>query len=92
LQRRYQRTAEEGIKRLLKKELSNLDDEQRKAVETWTQVLARRFAHIPCLGLRGLMNTGPDGSIDAFLDGLEPEFADELRQALAMGQVTRHEA
>jgi len=44
-------------------------------------VLARRFAHIPCLGLRGLLYAGPDGSIDAFLAGLEPEFADELRQA-----------
>jgi glutamyl-tRNA reductase len=101
LQRRYQRTAEEGVKRLLKKELRRLDDEERKAVETWAQVLARRFAHIPCLGLRGLMHAGPEGAIDAFLDGLEPEFADELRQALAAdaeerplaaGPVTRREA
>jgi hypothetical protein len=45
-------------------------------------VLARRFAHIPCLGLRGLLNTGPEGSIDAFLSQLEPEFADELKAAL----------
>ena len=33
-------------------------------------MLARRFAHIPCLGLRGLLYNGPDGSLDAFLDGL----------------------
>jgi acylphosphatase len=44
--------------------------------------LARRFAHIPCLGLRGLLHDGPDGSIEAFLSGLEPEFAEELRAAL----------
>jgi glutamyl-tRNA reductase len=92
LQRRYQRTAEEGVKRLLKKELSALGEDERRAIQTWSQVLARRFAHIPCLGLRGLLHAGPDGSIDAFLNGLEPEFADELRQALAAAPESRHEA
>jgi glutamyl-tRNA reductase len=92
LQRRYQRTAEEGVRRLLKKELSALGEDERQAIETWSQVLARRFAHIPCLGLRGLLHAGPDGSIDAFLNGLEPEFADELRQALASPPESRHEA
>lgn len=83
LQRRYRRTAEEGVERLLKKELKGLGDEERIAIRTWTEVLARRFAHIPCLGLRGLLHDGPEGSLDAFLGGLEPEFADELRNALA---------
>jgi glutamyl-tRNA reductase len=92
LQKRYQRTAEEGVNRLLKKELAALGAAERSAIETWSQVLARRFAHIPCLGLRGLLQTGPDGSIDAFLDGLEPEFADELRQALSSSPESRHEA
>ena len=55
---------------------------ERAAIETWAEVLARRFAHIPCLGLRGLLHDGPDGSLEAFLGGLEPEFADELRAAL----------
>jgi glutamyl-tRNA reductase len=91
LQRRYQRTAEEGVRRLLKKELNALGAEERQAIETWSQVLARRFAHIPCLGLRGLLYAGPDGSVDAFLDGLEPEFADELRQALASTQEPQRE-
>ena len=82
LQRRYRKTAEEGVQRLLKKELRGLGPAERAAVETWTEVLARRFAHIPCLGLRGLLHDGPDGSIEAFLSGLEPEFAGELRAAL----------
>ena len=82
LQRRYRHTAQEGVKRLLKKELRGLGAEERQAIETWAEVLARRFAHIPCLGLRGLLYNGPHGSLDAFLDGLDPEFADELRQAL----------
>ena len=46
------------------------------------RVLARRFAHIPTLGLRGLLHHGPDGSLDAFLQGLDAEFAEELRRAL----------
>jgi glutamyl-tRNA reductase len=82
LQQRYRRTAQEGVKRLLKKDLQGLGDTERAAIETWVEVLARRFAHIPCLGLRGLLHDGPDGSIEAFLGGLEPEFADELRAAL----------
>ena len=83
LQFRYRQTAEEGLRRLLKKDLAGLGEAEKDAIETWTRVLARRFAHIPCLGLRGLINTGPDGSIEAFLNGLEPEFADDLRAALA---------
>jgi glutamyl-tRNA reductase len=82
LQQRYRKTAQEGVKRLLKKDLKGLGEAERAAIETWTEVLARRFAHIPCLGLRGLLHDGPDGSIEAFLSGLEPEFAEELRAAL----------
>jgi glutamyl-tRNA reductase len=82
LQQRYRRTAQEGVKRLLKKDLKALGETERAAIETWAEVLARRFAHIPCLGLRGLLHDGPDGSLEAFLGGLEPEFADELRAAL----------
>lgn len=91
LQKRYRRTAQEGVKRLFGKELKGLGDEERAAVEVWAEVLARRFAHIPCLGLRGLVHTGPEGSLEAFLDGLEPEFADELRAALN-GRADRQES
>lgn len=82
MQQRYRHTAIEGVRRLVKKELKGLGDDERAAIERWAEALARRFAHIPCLGLKGLLYGGPDGSIDAFLDGLEPEFADELREAL----------
>jgi len=92
LQQRYRHTAQEGVQRLLKKELKGLGAEEREAIETWTEVLARRFAHIPCLGLRGLLYNGPDGSLDAFLDGLDPEFADELRQALEQASTPKRAA
>src|SRR5690606_12084030 len=90
LQRRYRMTAEEGVKRLLKKELKGLGAEERAAIERWTQALARRFAHIPCLGLKGLLYEGPDGSLEAFLSGLDPEFADELQAALEQGAPGAH--
>jgi glutamyl-tRNA reductase len=89
LQQRYQRTAREGIVRLLKKDLAGLGEDERAAIERWSEVMARRFAHIPCLGLRGLMQYGPEGSVDAFINGLEPEFADELRSALNRDRETR---
>ena len=88
LQQRYRRTAEEGVKRLFKKDLAHLNEREREAVETWAAALARRFAHIPCLGLRGLLHGGPEGSLEAFLDGLEPEFADELRGAMRASTAT----
>ena len=92
LQHRYRQTAQEGVQRLLKKELKGLGPKEREAIETWCEVLARRFAHIPCLGLRGLLHHGPDGSLDAFLDGLDAEFADELRQALEQASAPKRAA
>ncbi|MGR8921880.1 MAG: glutamyl-tRNA reductase [Gammaproteobacteria bacterium] len=85
LQKRYQRTAEEGVKRLLKKELKGLGEQERAAIEAWTQMIARRFAHIPSVGLRGLIHNGPEGSLDAFIDGLDERFANELRSAMNDG-------
>ena len=90
LQNRYRHTAREGVRRLLKKDLKGLGDAERQAVETWAEVLARRFAHIPTLGLRGLLQHGPDGSLDAFLRGLDARFAQELRRALDRDPL-RHE-
>lgn len=85
LQQRYRHTAEEGIQRLFKKELKGLGPEEREAIQTWSEVLARRFAHIPTLGLRGLLYEGPEGSLEAFLEGLDPKFANELRSAVTRG-------
>ncbi|MEQ8496346.1 MAG: hypothetical protein RLW42_19195, partial [Gammaproteobacteria bacterium] len=82
LQQRYQHTAESGVERLLDHDLRGLGSAEQDAVRRWARVLARRFAHIPCVGLRGLLRDGPEGAIDAFLGGLETEFADELRAAL----------
>ncbi|MEQ8660828.1 MAG: hypothetical protein RLW62_08425, partial [Gammaproteobacteria bacterium] len=55
LQQRYQQTADSGVERLLERDLANLGTAEQEAVRRWARVLARRFAHIPCVGLRGLL-------------------------------------
>ena len=44
--------------------------------------MAKRFAHIPTLGLRGLLYNGPEGSLEAFIQGLDEKFQSELKEAL----------
>ncbi|MFT4560956.1 MAG: glutamyl-tRNA reductase [Gammaproteobacteria bacterium] len=83
LQNHYQQTANASVERLFKQDLGSLDETQRAAVHKWCESLARRFAHIPNAGLRGLMHHGPEGSVDAFLDALDPKFASQLRGASA---------
>ena len=83
LQKHYQDTAREGVERLLKALGGDVD---RSAVENWAGSLARRFAHLPTVGLKGLMRYGPEGSLDAFLKGLDPERRGLLRQAVHGGE------
>ncbi|MDH3283857.1 MAG: hypothetical protein OEQ13_03890 [Acidobacteriota bacterium] len=81
LQRRYRRTAEEGVERLLRKELGNLGAREREAVRSWAITLARRFAHIPSLGLRGLAAQAGSRGVEAFLSGLDDALAEDLKQS-----------
>lgn len=80
LQKHYQDTAREGVERLLKTLAGS--DIDRRVVENWAQALARRLAHLPTVGLKGLMRYGPEGSLDAFLKGLDPERRRLLGQAV----------
>ena len=82
LQRRYRRTVEQTLRPLLSRDLKGLSDVEVQALNRWAGSLAQRFAHIPTKGLRGLLHNGPQGSVAAFLDSLEPEFATELREAM----------
>lgn len=72
LQKHYQETATTAVQRLAK-DLGELDAETRGRIDVWAASLARRMAHLPTVGLRGLMRYGPEGSLDAFLRGLDPE-------------------
>ncbi len=84
LQAHYQATARDGVERLLKTLGGSGID--RTAVDSWARSLARRFAHLPTVGLKGLMRYGPEGSLDAFLKGLDPERRGLLRQAVQGGE------
>ena len=81
LRRRYRHTALEGVDRLLERELSGLGPAECDAIRQWAETLARRFAHVPSVGLRELaVQAGPD-AVEAFFLGAEPELARAVREA-----------
>ena len=79
LHRRYRRTAVEGVERLFQKELASLGDAERDAVRRWAETLARRFAHVPSVGLRDLAFASGPQAVEAFFSHTEPELAQRLR-------------
>lgn len=88
LERRYRRTAVEGVERLLRKRVPRLSEADRDDLRRWAETLARRFAHLPVLGLRGLAGRAGPEAVQAFLDGLEQfdrALATELRAAARVG-------
>ena len=67
LQELYRETAREGVERLWRTlGDGNVD---REKMDAWGESLAKRMAHLPTVGLKGLMRYGPEGSLDAFLRG-----------------------
>jgi len=84
LQKHYQETTTTAVQRLAK-DLGELDAETRRQIDAWAGSLARRMAHLPTVGLKGLMRYGPEGSLDAFLKGLDPERRGLLRRAVHGG-------
>ncbi len=85
LQRRYQKTAAEGLERLFKKDLVGLGETEQQAIRRWAETLARRFAHIPSVGLRALAEELGSGAVEAFVSGLEEELQKELLAAQSNG-------
>ena len=85
LQSHYQETATAAVQRLAK-DLGEFDPETCRRIDAWAASLARRMAHLPTVGLKGLMRYGPEGSLDAFLKGLDPERRGLLRQAVHGGE------
>ena len=81
LQTHYQDAATTAVERLAK-DLGELDGETRRRVDTWAKSLGRRMAHLPTVGLKGLMRYGPEGSLEAFLKGLDAERRGLLREAV----------
>ena len=69
IQRKYQETTRIALERLFRKDLSTLSQDDREVVARWAQVLARRLAHVPLVGMRAIVR-------DKGLDVAETFFAD----------------
>ena len=69
MQRKYQETTRIALERLFRKDLSTLSEDDREVVTRWAQVLARRLAHVPLVGMRAIVR-------DKGLDAAETFFAD----------------
>ena len=87
LQERYREIAQQGVDRLLRKELRVLGTAEREQVSTWAEALARRLAHIPTRGLRGLLRHGPDGSMDAFIEGIGSDLGQRPHRVGGLGRL-----
>ena len=74
---RFRETALEGVERLLRHqglgEALAADAASREALERWAETLARRFAHLPTLGLRGLAAEHGMLAVQSFLDAGDAE-------------------
>jgi glutamyl-tRNA reductase len=82
LRLRYRHTALEGVERLFERQLAGVGEPEREAIRQWAETLARRFAHVPSVGLRDLaFQVGP-GAVEAFFGAAEPELVRELRDAV----------
>ncbi len=83
LRLRYRHTALKGLDRLFARDLAGLGEVEREVIRRWTETLARRFAHLPSVGLRDLaFEVGPE-AVAAFFASAEPELARGVRGAAA---------
>ncbi len=73
LRNRYRHTAAEGVERLFARELSGVGDAEREIIRRWAETLARRFAHLPSVGLRDLAFRAGPSAVEAFFASSEPE-------------------
>ncbi len=78
LGQRYRRTALEGLERLLTKEKLELDSATKETIERWAETLARRFAHLPTVGLRGLASEEGLQAVRSFLAAGDEELSRQL--------------
>ena len=78
IHQRYRQTAAEGIERLLAKEGAGFDARQREALGRWAETLAKRLAHLPTVGLRGLASELGVEAVGSFLAAGDAELFREF--------------
>lgn len=71
LQKSYREMADRALRHSLSKELSHLDESDRKAVERLARGMAKRMVQVPLKGLKGAAWHHSSAVIDGFLKGLE---------------------
>ncbi len=81
LRLRYRQTALEGVERLFRRDLSGLGETERETIRRWAETLARRFAHLPAVGLRDLVFQSGPSAVEAFFENSEPDLAREVHEA-----------
>lgn len=92
LQRRYRRTVHEQVTKLFagcNGSASGFDSLSSEEIRRWSENLARRFAHIPALGLKRIAFERGWEAVESFLDGLDEELSDELRDQVSSGRLER---
>ncbi len=82
INQRYRETAVEGVKRLFKKELKAIDEAEQEVLCRWAEVIARRFAHVPIMGLRQMASEFGAPAVRAFLDASGENLFPERSQLL----------
>jgi glutamyl-tRNA reductase len=80
MNQRYRQTAIEGVERLLGKPGGLLAGQERESIERWAETLARRFAHLPTLGLRGLAQEQGMLAVRSFLAACDASLFAEFCQ------------
>lgn len=80
LQRDFRETARRGLDRLLKSELPEVEDVDLERLQRWADVLARRFAHLPTVGLKSLAKSHGLEAVEAFLTNSGGALEEELER------------
>jgi glutamyl-tRNA reductase len=83
MQQKYQETTRVALERLFRKDLVTLSEEDRQVVRRWAQVLARRLAHVPLVGMRAVAREKGLSAAETFLADADEFLSSEFAQQLA---------
>lgn len=83
MQQKYQETTQVALERLFRKDLVTLDEKDREVVRRWAQVLARRLAHVPLVGMRAIAREKGLSAAETFLADADEFLSSELTRQLA---------
>jgi glutamyl-tRNA reductase len=80
VQQHYRDAAIESAEKALRRELRGLGEKEQAAVRLWAEALARRLAHLPTAGIRGLAHEHGIPAVETFLSTAAPALALSMRQ------------